>query len=905
MGVSEFIIAAIPIFLSIIIPGVAIALPLLRNSKLSLFEIICFGFTLGLIVPTVVTYTLNTIGFPYSFTLTIAGIIITTAIGMAWFFYEARNEPDWFRMKVPQPIFSFNRDSIPLVILLMMLLAFFIRVQSIGPVFYEFDPYFYMYIARQLLVVGHVPLVDNTAWYPGPGGHGTIVLTGYLESGWYNTYTAFSGISSSYNNLLLSTIANVYPPVVGALICFFAYMLVKEEYGHLSGVVAAGFMAITPRLIEKFVAGEAEITPWGVFSTFLFLSSYAMAVNRSDKRLAVLAGIAFMSTYIGSAYTSVVTLIFFGFAVFESFKRFYKMETLKSLLEINAIILAFVLLSYVVRDVPRQDSITIPPTILLPITSLAVIAALYFIEHNSKKFDTRVTMSALLIIAGFVLLLVTPIGGVVFQYAMSAVGFAKPNSALMQTVAEEHPLSPAEFAGEAKRSFGLLGSAVSELSLWSENGNPISIPLGIPLPNPIGGNSIYVPFLLVATFIVLVLAIALRNSKLALLFIFMIFPISFVGLQKSKYTVQFGFMLIIAIAVLLGELYILFLRGFDEKEKKTGKIVYGVFIAGLLLAGFYDPLADVMPTALTFQPGDCSKLMAEQNAGIDKQLSLYVYCTRIPAYWLDSMDWISKNVHEDDAVMSWWDYGHWTNFFGNRRTVTRNEHSNVTMDLMVADVFVEGTPEDLKQTMQKFNATHVLFDIDLVSKWGALKYLSCVYNNQTNMSVGPGTSTCDQLYDFEYIYVPAEPALNQRCIIKGQVGQYLPLAFSSFGVNYCVGQSNVGGKTVMVLFNVNQSNLPNDFDISQGVVTVNRAIPLYMDRVSIEGKPYDRFLSTYPELWYDGQSGLPDRKGKAYDSNFYRGFFLGKIDGFELVYPEGDPGGLNIQPVRIFKIKGS
>ncbi|MFH1470858.1 MAG: hypothetical protein ABIF01_03855, partial [Candidatus Micrarchaeota archaeon] len=108
---------------------------------------------------------------------------------------------------------------------------------------------------------------------------------------------------------------------------------------------------------------------------------------------------------------------------------------------------------------------------------------------------------------------------------------------------------------------------------------------------------------------------------------------------------------------------------------------------------------------------------------------------------------------------------------------------------------------------------------------------------------------------------------------------------------------------VTVLFNTDQSNPPQNFDMSEGVVTINRAVIIPMDQVSLQGRQYGRYIAAYPEVWYDGQSGLADKKGEAYDSNFYKGFFLGRIDGFELVYPEDDPGGLQISTVRIFKIK--
>ncbi|MCX6777596.1 MAG: hypothetical protein NT157_01805, partial [Candidatus Micrarchaeota archaeon] len=211
---------------------------------------------------------------------------------------------------------------------LIAILAFLIRIQSLGPTFHEFDPYYYMYVGRQLVVLGEVPHSDNTAWYPYETGHGNILLTGYLGAGWFEMYTGGGG----YDNYLLSTITNIYPPLVGALICFFIYLLLKEEYGKYVGILGAGLAAFTPRLIEKFAAGEAEIMPWGLFSTFFFMAAFGLAVSRNDRRLAVLAGIAYMGTTFGSAYGMVVSLIMVGYVGLETVKCFIRGEDLGRIL---------------------------------------------------------------------------------------------------------------------------------------------------------------------------------------------------------------------------------------------------------------------------------------------------------------------------------------------------------------------------------------------------------------------------------------------------------------------------------------------------------------------------------------------------------------------------------------------
>ncbi len=893
MGVSEFIYAAIPIFLSIMIPGLAIAYPLLKRTKLSMFEITCFGFSIGLVIPPTVSFIANIIGIPYSFELFLASLFLSTLGGILWFAYEYSRNPEKFGIAVPEVWFSPMRDAVPLVLLFIMVTAFFLRIQSIGPIFYEFDPYYYIYIARQLLVLGYVPTVDWMAWYPNPSGHGNILLTGYLEAGWYHIYTGGTGV---YDNILLSTIANVYPPVVATLVCFFVYILLKEEYGKITGLVGAGLIAITPRLIEKTVAGEAEIMPWGIFSTFFFLAAYAIAIKRHNHWLSILAGIAYLSTVLGSAYVMVVTLVLVGYSMFETLKYYLKGKSLKFLLETNAIVVAFGVFSYIIQVLGYSrhwDVLSLVTSkgffpgltwVLMLITMIVGMGALYYVELNSKKKETRYNVLVALAIVSLFIFLLSPLSSLFLSYLTNAISFAKPTSALMQTVAEEHKLSPAEFQGLAKPSYGLLGDLVS---------------MGIPGVSEATG--VHVPVLLVMALIWLLYAYFSRWSNLALLFMVAIFPIAYVGVQKSKYTVQFGFVLVIATAVVLGELYLLFRSFINEKEKKSKSddrnlsIAYSGLACLLLLAAASIPFSDVLPTALTFEQPDCNDIYKDIVDGKDRRLSYYIYCSRIPAYWLDSMEWISENVGQNSRVISWWDYGHWINFFGDRPCITRNEHAFSHMDLEVANSFVSAPPEGLKQYMVEHNATHALFDMDLVGKWGALKYLSCVYSNQTNMSQGPAVSDCDALYDFEYVFIPIQPTLEERCIIKDQPQNALALAFSSFGNVYCVAETQINGEVVPIMYNAGETNPPNNFDLSKA--TINRGTLILAQGTNIQGRQFARFM-----VLYTGD-GFEDRKGKGYDSNFYKGFFLGELDGFELVYPENDRPGWRNVPVRIFEIK--
>jgi len=867
-GEIAFLRTAVPVFLSIFVPGFPLALALLRKTRISLAEIAAFGFVIGLIVPPVLLFAYSLFGVPYSPELAVANIIFVTIVG---FLLCAKEKVLDFELS-----FDYNRDAAWVVLLLMMLFAFWIRIQSLSPIFYEFDPYYYDQITQFILTQGTVPPTDDLAWYPHQDTHRlNPPLTNYLEAQWYAINGYVQG-SQQFDNYLLATVAAAYPPVVGALVCFLIFMLIAEGYGRKYGLIGAAFLTVMPMVIEKFAAGESEQQPWGVFAAFFFYAAFALAISRKDKRFAILAGIAVLAATLGSKQDVLVYLVVAGYIGLQSLVNYWQNKSNLELIRTSSIVLAFSILTYVLYSA-YTATWNMPSDILSFASAIVFATGLHLIGQRAKNREERTNYLAGYLIAGIILVSVTfalpynyAVGRRVYDYVNAATSTARPGSALMMTVAEETPTS-----SQFTSAMGLFGE-------WTY-------------------------FIFGLSLLAIVYSIY-RGSELGLLFAIMIFPVSYVGLNKSKYMLHVAFMIGIAVAMFFGELD-KFLKKYLKKEFGDDAARWGVFgVALLVLAAeslvypdmsSHGPLGDVLsmldskydikdPAYSAEMSRDCTALANDQ-----RPIAYYLSCSRIPQYWRDSMDWIKNNVGEDERVISWWDYGHWINYWGQKKCLTRNDHLYQDMDLEVADKFVSNTPEALKEYMLAHNAKYVLFDQDLVGKWGALNFLSCVYNNESSMDFAfkegakyggmyqLGTSKCEGEHNFERILLPVEPTINDFCESPDPSVPLVRARSTLSNYTYCIRYANSSTGTGI-------AGIFYEYNLSRA----NRGIPYYGGVQTYQGR--SMYVLT---MAYDGSS-WEDRVGKMYDSTFYQGFFLGNLPGFEQVYPSGNQAGL----VRIFKV---
>lgn len=802
--------AAILVFLSIFVPGFLLALPLLRRLNMSLLELSLFGFTLGLVAVPGLLFLEALAGVKFSFLLVVANAVFASAAGLVLSLRSGG---------MPKKIdFNARRDYPWLLLLGIVLFAFWLRAQTIGPAYYEFDPYYYDVMTQQIVTQGHVPRWDGMAWYPYVTSHINPALMQYVEATWYSIYSTVMGMGFDVNTL--ATVAGVTTPVIGALMAFFAFFFVSAEYGRKFGFVAAALIATMPQLIQKFTAGGNEQQPWGIFAAFFFYAAYAAAVKRDSLRLALLAGIALATATLGSKQDILVYLVLAGYIGLQSLASFIRNNDLRRFAEINAIVALFGVASHTVLSVFSGEPIfDVGPELLGLLSAVFFALALLAVSKTAKEWNRRMLLLGVLLAVFLVLVAVTPIGSRMMGYVSTAIGYAKAPTPLGTTVAEETPTDPGIFAG----SFGKY------------------------LANP---------QLFFAAAALAMLYAAFRGSRLALFYALAIFPVSYIGLNKVKYTLHLGYALAVAVSILFGEIAVV-LAGFLKEPRDRLYAGYAVFaVAGVIVllqatVPFESHLLDgLRMTTLTGAYGG--------NAG-----------------WVDALEWMKNNVGEQERVLFWWDYGHWTNFFAQKKAVTRNDNGVPEMDLEVADAFVGNDSAKLIAYMRNHKARYVLFDFELIRKWGALVFLSCVQNMEIlDWQKGPGSSKdCEISHYFEFISLQGPDA---NCPSDAQ-----QRAGSSFGGAYCIGQDRA------YAYEVAQT--------PRGLAATGKLLPLSLESRYLVRQSDTNFINLNPDLsWLKDASGKAYLQSKLAGAMFVQGFFARSIPGLELAY-ENDL-------VRVYKL---
>jgi len=269
----------------------------------------------------------------------------------------------------------------------------------------------------------------------------------------------------------------------------------------------------------------------------------------------------------------------------------------------------------------------------------------------------------------------------------------------------------------------------------------------------------------------------------------------------------------------------------------------------------------------------------------------YTHYNIIPSYWLEAMQFLNQSKYQYNVsiflpnstqlnkngkyVLSWWDYGDWINWFGNSRTVLRGDNQVPELDYATAYQFINGNATTLKQFMKQENADLVIFSSDDFSKYQALNYLSCIYQNKTNLSILIGTSSCELNNLPTYLFFPQNlTSVNDYCAnISNSTTLYIK-AVSNRGGQYCLQEINTN----------NGYQIDGKIYYTNGTTAQDtNLIPISVE--PINGRLFDIYLLEYFPLNYTTcqmPSGLPN----FYYSNLYMGEFMGCLKGFKQVYPQ-------------------
>ncbi len=980
----DVFLPALIAFLSIAVPGVLLALALLKGTKLHLFEIIGIGLIFGLIAPAALTwiegYFMDAIHFfAFSATLFELNALILTVIGAVVCYREGvfgHLAPYITGKKREAQQEQEHRDArqshkVPVwvwaLLVVLILVTLYTRMENIGvsQTFFQFDSYYDMLDTQRLVVLGYQPLLSNSAWPVVAAGTVTRVqpIIPYLEAYWYELTAGFNGMASSFNTTLMSQLSSLYPPITAALLVFVIFVLLFREYDEYVGLVGAAFAASVPILFTTFIGGQQLLQPWGIFTLFFFFMAYMLAIkDMKSKRLAVLAGVAFASTFLGAHYYTVDAGVLSIYIVVQGIisslrggasKDFYKMNVIMFI--VIAIFLGIYEPYGAVYGSGLPSIAGIPITIALPVLSLLLVAIIdllpKFLHSRHILFKevnmrTRAAWMLLLLVIVIIAVFVTPLGDPIRSLAALSAKFTTPSTPLFMTVQEYAPTG-------LFYDYGASGMGEIAASFF--------------------GFPFMVYLVMGVAIILLIISILYRRSDTGVFYLLIALPLAVAAFSEVAYIPHFSAAYVMLFGIIIGEIGVLASNNFKLKFEhhdtfahlknsyETHKdLMYGVFsvalffvspflalaflviaifagkpksrnamwalfgifvvieiasfATGQIITGEASSITQAFSAAATYSSASNANAACTALSNQSNNIGVNLFCNQIPQYWLNAMAFINETVGPGGPrILSWWDYGDWINWFGQSRAVLRGDNSVPKEDFATAAHYVLGSndsygPQTLVNFMNANQTKYVLFDQDLIGKWGALDFLACININATSrafaISQGQqqspqqpfalGTSACELAHDPEFLLVPLptlapslqQPALNEYCSISSNSSQY--------ALSYVVVGSSLSNQTFCTSLSPNKNGAARLYHSNGTALNAYVSLgqqPLGSVRLSQNGPIYLQYLIVYTPNAPNGT--ITNAPTGFYDSNYYRGFFLGYLPNMTAVYPSGSANVIN------------
>ncbi len=912
------------------VPGIFLSFALFSGTKFNKLDKFLAGFVLSLAIFPLLSFIENFFfGLLFSTWLVLFNVLLLFVIGIYLLYTKSLLNLNSVGAVLNKEIVKASKKPIlwlvPVLLLAILFVGFYFRVAySLSTNFFEFDPYYYASLVETLTMQGSIPFSSDLSYFPFEKFHHEPPLMAFLTGGWYLVYNFFSGLTFDKNSLIL--IVNFYPPVVGAFLSLLIFWLLRAHYHEVAGLAGAALMASTPMLLQKFAAGVAELQPWGIFTAVFMFAAYLLALKYKQWQFIALAGLATVCALLGAAQYVWPIGVMAAFFLIQTFVNYYaKHDDFEFIISAVVFAVSSIIGSILLNAYTNTPLFSFSTAVWIAILSALPAVFLFYINKLQQlaKYSRAKILAVILVVAFiFSLLPVFSGGASVFSVGASFIGgvssIAKTGSPLGKTIAEE---SPTGFA-ENPAVFGLLSplilailaaflawSAVERLlvkkhvkyagilvlfsilivvfrtqiaSFLDLLGTSIGFTLLEVTGHLWSSNELfsYLVISVISTIIAFIHSEPEQRSEAGLLVSFILYPVAYIGLNKVKFLVHFGVALAAGAGTLVGEIYARaaflfeYLKFGENSENAKRWTLNLAIILALLLTTIQ---------AVGFQ---------DKSPGIINSVAGLQY-SKISQDWLDAMSWLRNNTNYnnpadqarcigkygyDCRVMSWWDYGHWTVFLGETKTVLDPGNAFPGFDQEVAYGFVDNQTAFLK-SMEYHGASHILVDFQLIEKWGALVFLSGSCQRKL-----PGS---DAIYA---LTCPAEPQITdwqsgagghpyeldhyfERLEVKGECpyARGMILIQSNFGAVYCASQSE--------LIPIDQSGLRTDFarvfeviDIRKKVENIDPnkhyLIPL-SESVLVDANPDLRIIG---------------RESKVVNSTFVRLYVFENLPGFNLVY---------------------
>ncbi|MFH0861903.1 MAG: STT3 domain-containing protein [Candidatus Altiarchaeota archaeon] len=564
---------------------------------------------------------------------------------------------------------------------------------------------------------------------------------------------SYTGLALALDPLGVSMfqVAMLFPGILAALTVVVMYLLVKEmfsdmrPYNKLAALLAAFMLMLSPALAANATATNPEDDSFGMFlmvaTLFLFFASY----QRKSFRYALLTGIAALMlrmSWAGSAY-AMMTIGTFG-TLYAFVRLAHNKNAIEHLPYILIPVIVYNLMGTMVHA--RGGAWIFPsmsPNELYPIAAtLCLSLILEMIRVKSRgmqltggaSIEDR-TVDAIeknvialgivaLILAGIILAFYkTPTDLV--DFAAQVILSAKDKSVVHQTVAEQNPLASSfnEFLTQGYNRYGIA-------LLYSI----ITIPL--------------MAYIVYST-----------GSIGALFILTWSIPMMWGAYNKSAWIFASS-----ASITALGATIGLF-STIKKSDLESLRIIGTILVICIPIA--YVPM---------FGPALYSKAVG--------YVVLHMGPTEDIFYWYPMLEWHANNTGPGDAILTWWDYGHWITAVSHRPVLIDNLQADYYEIQDVATFFENKTSEEEAFEMvkaydkayrdynQSWGLRYAAIDWTMIGKGSALHFIAT--GNIEDVTPGSWKNYA------ECQFLPAQSQLEERISVS-QNGSFSKVRQVVFG----------------------------------------------------------------------------------------------------------------------------
>jgi dolichyl-diphosphooligosaccharide---protein glycosyltransferase len=555
--------------------------------------------------------------------------------------------------------FKINHLFVIGILVLAFSVSFLIRSQpaNYGFELNEFDPFFNFRATEYIVENGfseYFKWHDDKSWYPN-GRNVSATSQIMLHSTAAITYQLFAGHSSLYDFTIL------FPAVIGSLTVVIIFALVRLFAGTTAGIFASLLFSVSLPIIIRGSIGWFKSEPLGIFYGLLGLYLFLSAIKSENKKVAALkiifGGIvmAFGMASWGGNQFFIIPIGLFILAL-----PFLRKDHKFLLWSIPLFVGVFLLISGSFER-PGLNFVFGLGGLSLIIPTIFLVSSIFVqkISKDETKIRNNLFLLISIIVIGSFLIIINEESNLLslpsFRYLNAINPFMTTVDPLVDSVAEH-----ASTSITMSFLFHSVWMIFAGIGVWFLLSKKIS--------QTFVKNDFKIFVLIIGISGVYISSTFVRLEVFASISLIILSSIALSILSKNIFNIRF-----------LGKKNYLF------------KILYAIIIIFLF----------ILPLVV---PENSSWI-----SNIDTPPIILTGATSYPPTndWLDTLEWIKLNTHENAVIASWWDYGYWITTISDRNTIVDNATLSTWQIQKIAKILM-GSPNDSWNMLKEMNTDYVL-----------------------------------------------------------------------------------------------------------------------------------------------------------------------------------------------------